>query len=1039
MLKSILTKVVGDPNEKELNKLWPIVEEINALEPEFEKLSAGELQALTAQFKAQIAEAIAELKSRLQEKQRELAEETDFYHRERIRVEVEKVEAEIRKIEEELLEEFLPRAFAAVREASKRTTSMRHFDVQILGGIVLHQGKVAEMKTGEGKTLVATLPIYLNALTGRGAHLVTVNDYLAKRDTQWMGPIYHLLGLSVGVIQSAAANPDLGSFLFAPDYPATDDRFQYMRPVSRREAYAADVTYGTNNEFGFDYLRDNMVLDLSQCVQRELHYAIVDEVDNILIDEARTPLIISGQAEESAEHYETFARLVPRLHREADYALDEKARVVTLTEEGIAKIEGWLGIDNLYSSENFGLTPYLDNALRAHVLFNRDRDYIVQDHQVIIVDEFTGRLMHGRRYSEGLHQAIEAKEGVRVQRESLTLATITFQNYFRMYRKLAGMTGTAATEAEEFHKIYNLDVIVVPTNEPMIRVKYPDMVYKSETAKFKAVVQEIEGLYKRGQPVLVGTISIERSEMLSEMLRRRGIPHQVLNAKQHEKEATIITQAGRPGAVTIATNMAGRGVDILLGGNPEGLARDELRRKGVDLTIASAEEWGQALAGATELCQRDRDKVLDLGGLHILGTERHEARRIDNQLRGRSGRQGDPGSSRFYLSLEDDLMRRFGGHAVASLMERLGVEEDIPIEHNLVSKSIENAQIKVEGHNFDIRKHVLEYDDVVNKQREIIYGQRRQILSELTLKPIIMRMVGEEFGGLVSLYTSSNYRDEWDLAGLYMAVKAILPLPASQSATIADWEQMRPQEMEAQLQEQADQTYDGQEASLGREAFRQAQRTGLRLAELAEADTGGLYRLLYQNLEHHLDNPLGEEIKTKPLSVLDRDTSQRVQEAFGNILALQHDRQVMLQVIDNLWIRHLTDLDNLREGIGLRAYGQQDPLVAYKKEAHDMYQDLLATIQHEIVNRIFRPVEIRIQRPRPVREMRTNLGGGEARRPVKAVDMKVGRNDPCPCGSGKKYKHCHGRTDRASTQEMTPQAVSATKARQQRRKKKRRK
>jgi preprotein translocase subunit SecA len=1038
MLKSIL-KVVGDPNEKELNKLWPIVEEISALEPEFEKLSDGELRALTAQFKAQIAEPTAELKSQLQEKQRELAEETDFYHRERIRVEVEKVEAEVRKIEEGLLEEFLPRAFAAVREASRRTTGMRHFDVQILGGIVLHQGKVAEMKTGEGKTLVATLPIYLNALTGRGTHLVTVNDYLAKRDTQWMGPIYHLLGLSVGVIQSAAANPDLGSFLFDPDYPATDDRFQYLRPVRRREAYAADITYGTNNEFGFDYLRDNMVLDLSQCAQRELHYAIVDEVDNILIDEARTPLIISGQAEESAEYYETFARLVPRLHREADYALDEKARVVTLTEEGIAKIEGWLGIDNLYSPENLGLTPYLDNALRAHVLFKRDRDYIVQDHQVIIVDEFTGRLMHGRRYSEGLHQAIEAKEGVRVQRESLTLATITFQNYFRMYRKLAGMTGTAATEAEEFHKIYNLDVMVIPTNEPMIRVNHPDMVYKGETAKFKAVVQEIEELHKRGQPVLVGTISIERSEMLSEMLRRRGIPHQVLNAKQHEKEATIITQAGRPGAVTIATNMAGRGVDILLGGNPEGLARDELRRKGVDLTTVSAEEWGQALVGAKELCQRDRDKVLELGGLHILGTERHEARRIDNQLRGRSGRQGDPGSSRFYLSLEDDLMRRFGGHAVASLMERLGVEEDIPIEHNLVSKSIENAQIKVEGHNFDIRKHVLEYDDVVNKQREIIYEQRRQILSEPTLKPIIMRMVGEEFGGLVSLYTSSNYRDDWDLAGLYMAVKAILPLPASQSATTADWEQMRPQEIEAQLLEQAEQTYDGQKASLGRETFRQAQRTGLRLAELAEADTGGLYRLLYQNLEHHFDNPVWEEIRTKPLSILDRDTSQRAQEAFGQILALQHDRQIMLQVIDNIWIRHLTDLDNLREGIGLRAYGQQDPLVAYKKEAHEMYQDLLATIQHEIFNRILRPVEIRIQRPRPVREIRTNLGGGETRRLAKAADRKVGRNDPCPCGSGKKYKHCHGRTDRASTQEMTSQAVSATKARQQRRKKKRRK
>jgi preprotein translocase subunit SecA len=1039
MFKSILTKVVGDPNEKELDRLGPVVEEINALESEFEKLSDGELRALTAQFKAQIVEATANLKSQLQEQQRELAEETDFYHRERIRIEVEKIETEVRKVEEELLEEFLPRAFAAVREASKRTTGMRHFDVQLLGGIVLHQGKVAEMKTGEGKTLAATLPIYLNALTSRGAHLVTVNDYLAKRDTQWMGPIYHLLGLSVGVIQSAAANPDLGSFLFDPDYPATDDRFQYLRPVKRREAYAADVTYGTNNEFGFDYLRDNMVLDLAQCVQRELHYAIVDEVDNILIDEARTPLIISGQAEESAEYYETFARLVPRLHHEADYVVDEKARVVTLTEEGIANIENWLGIDNLYSPENSGLTPYLDNALRAHVLFKRDRDYIVQDHQVIIVDEFTGRLMHGRRYSEGLHQAIEAKEGVRVQRESLTLATITFQNYFRMYHKLAGMTGTAATEAEEFHKIYNLDVTVIPTNEPMIRTDHPDVIYKSETAKFKAVVQEIEELYRQGRPVLVGTISIERSEMLSEMLRRRGIPHQVLNAKRHEKEATIIAQAGRPGAVTIATNMAGRGVDILLGGNPEGLTRDELRRKGMDLTTVSAEEWGQALAGATELCQQDKEKVLTLGGLHILGTERHEARRIDNQLRGRSGRQGDPGSSRFYLSLEDDLMRRFGGYAVANLMERLGVEDDIPIEHNLVSKSIENAQIKVEGHNFDIRKHVLEYDDVVNKQREIIYEQRRQILSEPTLKPIITRMVGEEFSELVPLYTSGNYNDEWDLAGLYMAVKAILPLSTAQSTAIANWRQKRSEEIEAQLLEQAEQTYHNLEASFSRETFRQAQRTGLRLAELAKADTGGLYRFLYQNLDHQLDSQVWEKIKKDPLSALDRDTSQRVQEAFGQVVALQHDRQIMLQVIDNLWVRHLTDLDNLREGIGLRAYGQQDPLVAYKKEAHEMYQDLLATIQHDVVNRIFRPVEIRIQRPRPVREMRTNLGEGETRRPVKAVDRKVGRNDPCPCGSGKKYKHCHGRAEHALAQPKSPQPVSADKARQKRRKKKRRK
>jgi len=536
--------------------------------------------------------------------------------------------------------------------------------------------------------------------------------------------------------------------------------------------------------------------------------------------------------------------------------------------------------------------------------------------------------------------------------------------------------------------------------------------------------------------VLVGTISIERSEMLSEMLRRRGIPHQVLNAKHHEKEATIIAQAGRPGAVTIATNMAGRGVDILLGGNPEGLAREELRRKGVDLTTVSAEEWGQALAKAAELCQRDREKVLALGGLHILGTERHEARRIDNQLRGRAGRQGDPGSSRFYLSLEDDLMRRFGGQAVASLMERLGIEDNVPIEHNLISKSIENAQIKVEGYNFDIRKHVLEYDDVVNKKREIIYQQRRQILSAPTLKPIIMRMVGEELGGLVSLYTSGHDHDEWDLAGLYMAVKAILPLPAPQSAMVAEWQQKRPEEIEAQLLELAERAYNNMEASLGRQFFRQAQQSGLRLAELAQADTVGLYRLLYQNLERHLDPQIWAEIQVKPLAALDGDVSQKVQEAFAQVLALQHDRQIMLGVIDNLWVRHLTDLDNLREGIGLRAYGQQDPLVAYKKEAHEMYQDLLTAIQHDIVQRIFWPVEVRIQRPRPMREMRADQSRKATRQPVKAVD-KVGRNDPCPCGSGKKYKYCHGRTA-APVQAVSPQPVYAAQARQQKRRQKKR-
>ncbi len=623
---------------------------------------------------------------------------------------------------------------------------MRHFDVQLIGGMVLHQGKIAEMKTGEGKTLVATLPLYLNALTGRGAHLVTPNDYLSKWGVQWMGPIYHLLGVSVGVIQSAAANPELGSFVFDPEYPTADDRYRNLRPVARRAAYYADITYGTNNEFGFDYLRDNMVQNLDDCAQRELVYAIVDEVDNILIDEARTPLIISGQAQESSDYYRSFAQVVRRLTPERDYKVDEKDRLVTLTDDGIARVESLIGLSagqNLYDADHYEMNPYLDNALRANVLYKLDRDYIVKEGEVIIVDEFTGRLMHGRRFSEGLHQAIEAKEGVRVQRESLTLATITFQNYFRMYTKLAGMTGTALTEAEEFYKIYRLDVVAIPTHRTVVREDLPDQIFKSEQAKYHAVVNEIAELHKKGQPVLVGTVAIETSEMLSELLKRKGVPHNVLNAKQHEKEAGIITQAGRPGTVTIATNMAGRGVDILLGGNADGMAREKLRKQDIDLAALSESDpvWVAALAEAKAACEADRAKVLAAGGLHVLGTERHEARRIDNQLRGRSGRQGDPGSSRFFISLEDDLMRRFGGQGVANIMDRLKIDEDMPIEHGLVSKAIESSQIRVEGYNFDIRKHVLEYDDVVNRQRELIYTQRRQILSEPTMRPTIMGMV----------------------------------------------------------------------------------------------------------------------------------------------------------------------------------------------------------------------------------------------------------------------------------------------------------
>ncbi len=954
MFKSLLSKIIGDPNERDLNRLRPLVEAINALEPEFEALSNEELHGKTAEFvgRLQAGESLDDPSTALRRSSGQ-----GSGHR------------------------LVVEAFAAVREASRRTTGLRHFDVQLMGGMVLHEGQVAEMRTGEGKTLVATLPLYLNALEGKGCHLVTVNDYLAKRDAQWMGPIYHLLGLSVGVIQHESA------FRFDPEHRADDERYQYLRPVSRRQAYEADITYGTNHEFGFDYLRDNMVLDLSQQVQRGFHYAIVDEVDYILIDEARTPLIISGPAEEPDANYRRMADLVPRLRRESDYAIDEKARVVTLTEEGIERMERWLGVDNLYSPENFAMTPYVDNALRAQTIFHRDRDYIVKDGQVIIVDEFTGRLMYGRRYSEGLHQSIEAKEGVEVQRENLTLATITLQNYFRMYEKLAGMTGTAATEAEELHKIYGLDVAVLPTNIEYRalagelntqrerrdgveivtyrnpdnnelyykRLDYPDLVYKSEEAKFRAVVREIEELYTQGRPVLVGTVFIERSELLSELLRHKGIPHQVLNAKYHEMEAVIITQAGRPGTVTIATNMAGRGVDIKLGGDPERLAREDLRRQGVDLTTVSQQQWAEAVARAKEICQQDREKVLELGGLHILGTERHEARRIDNQLRGRSGRQGDPGSSRFYVSLEDELMRRFGGERVKGFMEWAGMDEDIPIEHDLVTKSLENAQVRVEGHNFDIRKHLLEYDDVVNKQREIIYEQRRQVLSEENLRPIIMDMIQEEVAGLVATHTAGDTED-WDLGALQASLRTIMPLlpslhppqpfdlaqgkPGGERGGGARWEKLTPKEIEEQLLELAERLYEEKERHLGAKDMRQLERL------------------------------------------------------------------VMLRAVDSLWIRHLTGLDDLREGIGLRAYGQQDPLVAFKKEAHEMYTDLLAAIQHAIVGDIYRVSLVREPQPRPMREMRTSVEAERAPQPVRTAGAKVGRNDPCPCGSGKKYKHC---------------------------------
>ncbi|MCS7285552.1 MAG: preprotein translocase subunit SecA [Anaerolineae bacterium] len=1108
MLKKLLSTVLGESNERELKKLEPLVQEINSLEPEMERLSDEELRKLTEEFRKELRKETASLRERVEEKKAELEAEEEPDLREKLEEEYNRLDEELRKAEEKFLNRILPKAFAAVREASKRTIGLRHFDVQLMGGIVLHQGKVAEMKTGEGKTLVATLPVYLNALTGRGVHVVTVNDYLAKRDTQWMGPIYHLLGLKVGVIQSLAADPAMSSFIYDPDYLSEDDRYQHLRPVSRREAYLADVTYGTNHEFGFDYLRDNMVQDLSECVQRGLNYAIVDEIDNILIDEARTPLIISGPAQESAELYKTFAHLVPQLTPGIDYQVDEKARIATLTEEGIEKVERMLGIENLYSSQYFHLLPYLDNALRAYALYHRDKDYIVKDNEVIIVDEFTGRLMYGRRYSEGLHQAIEAKEGVPIQRESLTLATITFQNYFRLYKKLAGMTGTAATEAEEFYKIYGLDVVVIPTHKPMIRIDYPDVVYKTEEAKFRAVTKEILQLHCQDRPILVGTLSIEKSEHLSsrlspqrlqdlarviilrdalnsrndidssqrekwnkalnvplekldpreinsmarklgvnpnilahenilrlaqvlgvenvqklEKILREGIPHQVLNAKYHEKEAQIIAQAGRPGAVTIATNMAGRGVDILLGGNPEGLTREKLRQEGFDLTqIRSSEwdealkmlrrgedpsvrfptRWAQVLAEMYKKCQEDHQKVVKLGGLHVIGTERHEARRIDNQLRGRAGRQGDPGSSRFYVSLEDELMRKMGG--AQGLLEKVWADEDMPIEHGLVTKAIEQAQIRMEGYNFDYRKHVLEYDDVVNKQREVIYRQRREILRQKNLRPFVMDILKEKLSALVDSYAASGEDGRPDWKSLHSAVKAVIPpefLPSPDS-----WRGKSSRQIEEELHVLAEKAYDTLSSAMAREFWDTMAEQGKRLMDLS-LEPNPIFRLVYDFISSELKEEL-ESIKGKPFSALGRTLRERLEKPIAKALALGRDRFVMLRAVDSLWVRHLTDLDELKEGIGLRAFGHQNPLIAFKREAHEMYENLLAQIRDQIAQGVLYTF-VAVKKPEPAMP--------RLRVPVPAQvpqgQRRPGRNEPCWCGSGKKYKHCHMRQDEA--------------------------
>ncbi|HET7829492.1 MAG TPA: preprotein translocase subunit SecA, partial [Candidatus Limnocylindrales bacterium] len=754
-----------DTNDREVARIQPLVDEINDLEDEFAALSDDEIRERIDVIKAEMHEVAAgdepsddELNHPDSERRRDLAKARHKRENERL---------------QRALDEVLPEVFAASREASKRALGMRHFDVQLVGGIVLHQGKIAEMKTGEGKTLVPTLALTLNGLSGRGAHLVTVNDYLARRDAQWMGPVYHFLGLSVGVIAHDT------SYLFEPGFPTTDERLINLRPVSRREAYAADITYGTNNEFGFDYLRDNMVDQLEGRVQRERSYAIVDEVDNILIDEARTPLIISGQAEESADLYFTFARLVPRLKgREegaeegGDYFVDLKDKAVSPTEEGVEKIERLLNVPNLYDADP-RLARHFDSALKAHALYKRDRDYIVEDGEIVIVDEFTGRKMPGRRWSEGLHQAIEAKEGLRVQRESRTLATITFQNYFRLYDKLSGMTGTAMTEAEEFHKIYGLEVVAIPTHRPMIREDLPDLVYKNEVSKFTALIDEIEEMTEAGRPVLVGTVSVEKSEILSTMLKRRGVRHETLNAKQHERESLIVAQAGRSGTVTIATNMAGRGTDIQLGGNPAGIASDLLHKRGLNPAEVDKETYDAALAEAKAITTEDHDRVVEAGGLHIIGTERHDSRRIDNQLRGRSGRQGDPGSSRFYLSLEDDLMKRFASERVAGLMERLGLEDDVAIESNLVSKTIASAQNRVEGFNFDIRKRVVEFDDVINKQRETIYAERDKVLRNEDLTETVREFLEAEVDAMADQYLSGESPAEWNLEGLSVALHAM--------------------------------------------------------------------------------------------------------------------------------------------------------------------------------------------------------------------------------------------------------------------------
>ena len=1196
-----IKRIIGTKNDREIKRIRPYVEQINNWENDYQRFTDAELKARTDQFKARVSDATAGLKKELEEAHAEGANaEPD--RRDEFKTQIGEIDKQLREKEAEVLEELLPEAFAAVREASRRTIGLRHFDVQLIGGVVLHEGKIAEMKTGEGKTLVATLPLYLNALTGRGVHLITVNDYLARRDVQWMGPIFHKLGLSTASIVHEV------SYLFDPTFITQDYRYLNLRPIGRQEAYLADITYGTNNEFGFDYLRDNMKFSLEEYVQRELNYAVVDEVDNILIDEARTPLIISGPAEESTDKYYNIDRIIPKLQRGAviqgdpsqedraaidakgDYTVDEKSRSVTLTEGGVAKVERLLGVHNLYDPRQIDTLHHVQQALKAHAIFKRDVDYVVKDGEVIIVDEFTGRLMPGRRWSDGLHQAVEAKERVHIREENQTLATITIQNYFRMYKKLAGMTGTADTEAPEFKKIYKLDVVVIPTHRAMVRQDLPDVVYRTDNEKYDAVVQEIEERSKKGQPILVGTTSVAKSERISRMLKKKGIKHNVLNAVNHEAEASIIAQAGRFVAVTIATNMAGRGTDILLGGNPEFLARSDMenewisratklpiqgaaryedalrelrekyeeevqraekkylkdgevfdQRRGealkritelqreirgispfreareryedlsatqliealhnmrpipegylrskealeaavlnassdtdpetasefaeardgftaalerwqqnngerealiealdekrriyeqrlIDLEFENAravladgehaaviteydqahrafeeaearceeirvpyeesiqvaqqnyeatrqeylrmveqvreeldkapdqnrQRFGEILENYNKVCSEEKERVIAAGGLHILGTERHESRRIDNQLRGRAGRQGDPGSSRFYLSLEDDLMRIFGADRIQGIMSRLGMEEGVPIEHGLVTRAIENAQKKVEGHNFDIRKHLLEYDDVLNKQREVVYNQRREVLKGEALKEQVLEMAEDLVEDIVGRYSDKElHPSEWDLAGLSEAFY---------------------HQFNVRLEFKAE-----EEESLSAE---------------------GLSETAHQRV---------------------LQTYEDKEKRFGEPMLRQLEKIIMLQTIDSLWKDHLLNMDHLKEGIGLRGYGQKNPLQEYQKEGFDMFEEMVRRKEEDVVQKLFTVElaresvarEIDIEQPRPQRMV---LSRGEdaisARASgvaVKREGEKVGRNDPCPCGSGKKYKRCHGK------------------------------